>query len=786
MPTSDDLRRELWQVSYPSEPFDEAVSLQDMFEDARLRHPERTRQTLTQLLTVNAATLPDWYETVFSMPWYKCYTLNIDDIESATQRKWNLARPLSSVSALRRAEDKLIDSAMALQFVHLNGRLDGLPHDVTFSATQYAERTAQHDPWYLRLVAELLSHPFVFIGTRLDEPPLWHHIELRRSKGARGAKELRPRSYLVTRTLPKPKQTLLAEFNVFWIPMSAEEFTEHVLAPIRPTVQEGFVALAARLGVKRGRGEKLPVVADLAKDPLQTSDYLLGREPIWADIQSGRAIEREYDKEIWKTVHKALSVKGPRGIIVFTGTAGSGKTTALMRACLRTVADGTPVAWIDRNTETSPRDIVRTMKSNDAPPVLAIDDADMFGADLASMLRDIALAEHYPLVLVEVRSGKVDRFVNRAVLNDLPVHEVGIPPLTDTDIGGLIDSLDRENRLGVLKGKPRAEQEKAFRDQAGRQLLVAMYQATSNMNFEEKAAEELFELEGDPQFVYGLAATATAHRYALSKDEIVIAVGDRSNATLNVLDILLRRHLLTEEPNGLIRARHRVIAQILLDALTKRGQLYDILFGLILAATTKLTPEMPRSARPQRVLRTFLNHELLFRTIGVEQARNLYGSLEPTLTWQSHYWLQRGSLEVENGDLGLAENFLSQARGLAPEDPYVENEWAYLLFKKAQQTPGAMDAPNMVAEATKILEGHIISRRSAGQYPYHVLGSQGLSWARRGIRDEEERTRYLRKLILRVEEGHKRYPFADELKQLLQDLRHELLSLATTGYGKRL
>ena len=44
-------------------------------------------------------------------------------------------------------------------------------------------------------------------------------------------------------------------------------------------------------------------------------------------------------------------------------------------------------------------------------------------------------------------------------------------------------------------------------------------------------------------------------------------------------------------------------------------------------------------------------------------------------------------LRFERGDLSLAENFLNQAHGLAPDDPFVETERAYLMFSQAGGAP---------------------------------------------------------------------------------------------------
>ncbi len=784
IPIPDELCREIWTISFPGEEYEEGSSLQDLFEDARLRHANKLRDRLTELLTVSSQDVPEYYSTIYSMPWSRCYTLNIDDLEGAVSRKFEISRrlrPLSATTSPSPGEES--SDNLSLDIVHLNGTLADLPNGVTFSTLQYAERLSRPDPWYIRLIADLLSRPVVFIGTSLNEPPLWQHLELRRQKGGRSERELRPRSYLVTPTLPLSRRALLAEFNTVWLPMTAEEFAKQIIGKLRREAEEGLSYLLSNPSADRRKSHALPLVSKLSVNPLKKTDYLIGQEPDWSDIQSNRAIEREDDYELQTIIDEQLSTKGIRGAIVITGTAGSGKSTTLMRAALRLTALGHKVAWIDRDMDFSPRDITVGMRGDTAPDILAIDDADVYGSELSSLTREIATDESRPLILLEIRSGKLDRTILRSLLQGVPIKELSMRHLTNEDIDALLDVLDRENRLGMLKGIPRVQQVQALKEYAGRQLLVAMYQATSGRKFEDKAHEELFELEDDAQFIYALVSVATTHRFGLSRDEIVIAVGDRSNVTLNVIDRLFRRHLILPSRDGATyRTRHRVIARILTDELQKRGSVKDILQGLILVAATKVQPGMRRSSRPYRMLRVFMNHDLLFRMLDREQARSLYGSMEPLLHWDSHFWLQRGSLEVEEGDLRLAENFLGQAKSLAPDDPYVDNEWAYLLFKKAIDAPGSHDAPDLVEQATEILLGIISSQKGKSEYPYHVLGSQGLAWTRRGMKNDEEKSRYLQKLISAVQAGISLNPDSEYLSQLGQDLRRELLSLSLPSY----
>ena len=121
---------------------------------------------------------------------------------------------------------------------------------------------------------------------------------------------------------------------------------------------------------------------------------------------------------------------------------------------------------------------------------------------------------------------------------------------------------------------------------------------------------------------------------------------------------------------------------------------------------------------------------------------------------------------------------MNQAGNLSPDDALVENERAYLLFRKAVLSPGASDAPKLVEQAVSSLEDLIESRGTTDPYPFHVLGSQGLAWSRRGIPNRDERAKFLRYLEKQVAQGSKRHPSAKDLLELRGDLQKELLGLA--------
>lgn len=780
IPSVGKLHEELWRICFPDNEFDPGSSFPYLVDSALIRHPRQLGELLTRRLSVDAETLPEWYRPYFAMPWHRAYTLNIDDIESAAARKFRLDRRVVTVSATATTPQRPAgsDLPLDLEFVHLNGTIQDIPDAITFSVTQYAQRLASNEPWYVRLVGDLATRPFVFVGSQLDESPLWQHLAMREHRGIRGLRERRPKSFLVTPHLDIARQALLTDYNIVHLPMTAQEFGEEVLGKLNAASATGQTFIQQEATRPTGGRGQLKRVAELIGDQQPRTEYLMGAEPSWADVLGDRAVERTIDRQALETVRQLIDKPTPT-VVVLTGTAASGKSTTLMRIAATLNAGGVEVAWVDQDTELLPREIDEAMRIPGSPRVLAIDDADLLGGDLSPIAGAVARGPESPIVLVAIRAGKVDQYIVPGRLGDVTVIEISMPNLADEDIDGLIRVLDRENRLGVLKGMSTPRRRAVFKDLANRQLVVAMIQATSGRRFEEKIVKELEELPARQRALYSIVATATALRYSMRRDEVLIALNEATNEAVNDLDALVRRGVLVPGSDGrTIRARHRQIADLIVAELGRRGELLPVLEGLIVVAATRVSPQLHRSARPWRFLKALINHEYLMAVLRVEPARNLYGSVEEILHWDYHYWLQRGSLEAQAGDLGLAENFLGQARALAPSDPLVQTEWAYFLFKRAISNPTSGSARQMVTEAIATLQDLIENRGINDPYPYHVLCTQSLNWARTALSAREAKTTFLRETLAVAEEAVRRHPNRPEMEVVRADVQRALLTLA--------
>lgn len=228
LPDSKVMIGELWEMLFPDEQPDEST-LADLYDVALLHAPDRLREYLQSRLQIGDTELPRSFASWFAAPWHRIYTLNVDNLECAVARQFDLPRPLVSVSALAKEPPKA--QQQALEVVHLNGIASDDPADVTFSTMQYAARLCTPDREYERLVEDLRSRPFVFVGTTLDEVVLWKHVQLERQ--ANGGKPPRRHSFLISPALSKARQTLLAANRIHWVRGTAAEVAEKVLAPLQ-------------------------------------------------------------------------------------------------------------------------------------------------------------------------------------------------------------------------------------------------------------------------------------------------------------------------------------------------------------------------------------------------------------------------------------------------------------------------------------------------------------------------------------------------------------------------
>lgn len=779
LPLGWQLTKEIWDLVFPGQDMPDNTKLRDVYQVALQQRARDLGELLERRLSVGTVNIPDYYENYFGVPWARVYTLNVDDLEEALWASKAMPFDIESKSGTtdRATKRRSRPRRPLLEVVHLNGAMIDVPHDVTFGHRQYVERSRTADPRYADLATELLNSAVVYVGSELDEESFWRHVEDRGSRGPRGHGEQRPRSYLVLPSLNPARQALLSNYNVRFLQGTAREFAETYLQPMLGRLGADAFNVApgsTRTGVRS--------VADCMKESRPGgAEYLMGAQPHWQDFFSGRVASRAVQevslRKARDLLKEARAENGLR-VLAITGTAGAGKSTAMHAVGMALNADGREVGWVGYEDEVSPREIADRFVHEDGMDALLIDDAGRYGSGLGRLISNASMRGRAALLVIGLRSGQARRLLDKPALESVGIQQVHIPDLANEDVLELLGVLEANHRLGVLRSLSRTEQVEILRGKCGRQLLVAMIEATSGKRFEAKVHSEYDDREPLERRVYAALAVATNKGHYLAKDELLLAIPEEQNLVLNALQSLVSSRIITERLGRQFRARHGRIAEVLVSEFRTRGTLVHPLRAVVRAAAARWVSG--GSDRLRRLLKSLLNHRYLLRVLDdLDAARGIYAEVETVLDRDHHYWLQRGSLELEEGNLGLADNFLGQASALNETDHLVQTAIAHLQFRQAAAKPGVDESVKKAATAEATLRDLILARGSADDYPYHILGSQGLHWSRRAGLPRDERTRYLKSLLDCVELGLEYHRGNPGLMQLQLDLKREWLQVGS-------
>ncbi len=440
LPLGGAVATELWEHIYPGEAYDNS-SLQDIFEACQRSNRKQLALYLKERFSVDSASLPSWYQTWFAMPWWKVYTLNVDDLEVAAGARFDLPREMQARSAIEgHPPSEAVDPSRHLETVHLNGIASDGPEGVTFSGEQYSTRVARQEPYYAFLAAEMLTHPFVFIGSPLDEPIFWQHLGMRSQRTPQSANELRPKCFLLSPTLGRARIERLRAYNIVHVPATAEQFAKLVLEPLKEAAEEGYRALGANAISSTDDARNIIDLATVVNAKDTRTGFLVGEEPVWSDVRHGRAVARDEDGSLFGKLGALAGARADSvNVAVVSGTAGSGKTTLLMKSALFLHSRASRVGWVGADSQVSPRTLGRFFRDNKFD-ILFVDDAGRYGHQLRQVLKELRQSESLKLVVLGVRS-----FHARAIEDIAADHVHLIGTLTDGDIDRLLGILEKEN-----------------------------------------------------------------------------------------------------------------------------------------------------------------------------------------------------------------------------------------------------------------------------------------------------------------------------------------------------
>jgi hypothetical protein len=791
IPAGETLSRKLWSFLRLSEDYD-GSRLPDLFELSLSRDKKQLAFLLRDLFTVDR--LADWYGLLPKAHWYRIYTTNIDDVVERTYAAHGSQPRLEVIDGQisdYKDRDQFLES---IQVVKLNGADLNRPDRLTFSFRQYARRASENPTWYDHFVRDYAALPTVFLGTKLDEPLFWQAVEAR-GKRFRG-KERRSKAFVIAPSFTTVVRQKFDALGITPIEGTAREFLEIIAAPenlpsreeIIAQLHPGLVETLSSAGVtSRAQQTHLQqflsafqLIHQPERTPRAGKEFLLGAGPDWTDIYAELDAHRDFEETLLSSIQQHLSARTAAGILV-TGSAGSGKSTMMMRVALRLANEGTQVLFSNPFYSVAAHHIAPSLSTFGQPLVIFLDDAAGALQTLSALTEAVRLNHRQIVIVAGERSNRSGRVMQRlAALSS--VEELAVPNLSDRDIDALIDKLTEFNLLGKLAGKTRQEQRYEFAIRAEKQILVAMREATRGEPFDQIIESEFESIESrEARVAYLAICLATSFNNVITTEQFLSLTDLFPNETLELLETELRGIVVLREPHHrAVQARHRVIAEALLDHLAPRELVRDAYVRLLQTLAHDLDFQQANRSKVFKLYREVINHRLIqqrFRT-EIASARAIYESLEGYLRRDYHFLHQYASLELEYNELATADNYLAQAEELAPKSDFIQSTKAMLFYKQAAASHKMHEAAVLRDEARKILLD-LLDARDADPYPAHILCAQELDWIEHWPTRFEERRKLMGNLRDDVAKFAKKFPHARRLQELKARIDEKYLEVAS-------
>jgi tetratricopeptide (TPR) repeat protein len=794
LPVGSELARLIWKFLEYDGGYD-STPLPEMFEALLSSGTSHTsiRNFLEDHLICNET--PAEYSALSVPYWYRIYTTNVDDL---IPRIYSQIAP-PALEILAYPDDDILERDQSLgkiQLIYLNGRLPCPPEKLTFGARQYARGALDDQPLYEQFIRDYATHPVIFVGTNLNEPLLWQHIESRERRMP-DASEHRPKSFMISPRISQPKRAQLEQYNIVpvegstldlldWIKKNSPGLPSRidVIKAAAPGIAEILSTLEVK-GLSRRRVAefaecfvKVPLSSEISSD---RSLYLLGTTPRWEDMHRYLDAPRTLTDSIFAHVVDQLD-REAGAIVAVLGTAGCGKSTILRRLGIRLSQAGRDVFFTNSERVPSPGVISDALEALvDRKSILLFDNAEIVLAALPGILKDILKSSVAPIVIIASRTNDFDRLWARFQGAD-DIKEFHVPNLDRTEIKGIINVLERNSLLGKLQGMPERERIREFENRAGKQILVAMREATSGYGFDEIIKDEFDKLvPQESKVLYLCVALATDAGYTISREQFVRCTDATPGEALHLLTRNLHDIVIPFDQAGdFLKLRHQHIAEYVIERVAPRPLLRDAYIRLLTVLSAEIGPRSRRS-RAFGIYRDVINHLSIYRRFAkdMEEARSIYSSLSRHLQKDAQFWLQWGSLELEGGSLELAENYLDQAESLDDKNHHIKNARAHLLIKKGLEASDLSTAGVFFDDANKILTIRMTESSYADVYAIHIYCYYGYHWVRRWfpMEDNEQRTR-LEELRRVADEGCKVHPRHQRVKAVKEGLDKAYFYLA--------
>ncbi len=454
----------------------------------------------------------DFHNKIPLFPWNHIFTTNYDlIIERAYQSCGNRVQDIFSIYK-NTPQTQIPRGDKTLQYLKLHGCINHINEvdcPLIFSPDQYISHKNNRDRLFTRFQELASDYPILFIGYSLGDIDIRYYLQqLELLKAAK------PMSYLVAPSITPEEERLWSARRITCIKLTFSALLENLEKQIDETQRK-----LASFIIKT----ELPIFEKFVVDvnTIKPTDNLISFinndiEYIHRDITAPNTDPKSFYKgyfENWDPIIKNLDVK--RSIsdaILFEvflddlehssedmffylikGNAGSGKSVLLRRIAFEAATDLNRLCIVYKNyVKPSFEELFELYSFVKERIYVLIDNISSVKLELIALFEKIR-KNKLPITIIGCERINIWNTECKE-LNPFLNEDYHVKYLTDKEINELIILLDKHKSLGVLEYKSADERIAALREKAGRELLVALYEATSSKPFEEIIYDEYVKI----------------------------------------------------------------------------------------------------------------------------------------------------------------------------------------------------------------------------------------------------------------------------------------------------
>jgi tetratricopeptide (TPR) repeat protein len=458
-------------------------------------------------------------------------------------------------------------------------------------------------------------------------------------------------------------------------------------------------------------------------------EFYRGYFPNWDPIEMNLDVKRWLSdgilSEIFLVTEEEKTDK--QELVTILGHAGSGKTVILRRIAWDAAIEFNKLCLAVKPSARPEYEPLRELYTLCKERVfLFLDNATEYD-DLIHTFIANARRDKFPLTIITAeRTNEWNAYCEH--LNPLVTNPYEVSYLSWTEIDQLIDLLTKHKSLNHLEGLSRDEQKEALGPRAGRQILVALHEATLGKPFKEIVFDEYQSIPSVPAKLLYLSVCILHRLGVVTRAGVISRVHQIPFIEFKERLFKPLEFIVFASENKVIgdyeyRTRHPHIAEmvfetVLVDPQDRYDEYLRILSGLDIDYNADR--DALKGMTNAKALRNLFPNPAMVRSI--YQIANERSPGDPMLIQQEAIFEMTSS----DGSLTKATELLAQAHRLAPASQPIAHSLAELSLRKSEQATTKVERKKLQKESRE-LATQVASRVKDDPHPHHTLIKVGLA-----------------------------------------------------------